>query len=64
MQMRMKRQNPWHIVKSARSKDIKHMNARPKSQRHLNLKDIATTVKNMDIDHLNAYPSLHGDKTR
>ena len=40
------------------------MNARPESQRHQNLKDIATTVKSMDIDHLNVDPSLHGHQTR
>ena len=34
------------------------------SQRHLNLKDIDTPIKSMDIEHLNVDPSLHGHQTR
>ena len=29
-----------------------------------NLKDIATIIKSMDIEHLSADPSLHGHQTR
>ena len=64
MQMRMQRQNPWHTVKSARSKDIKHMNAGPESQRHQNLKDTITTIRSMDKEPLNADPSPHGHQIR
>ena len=64
MQMTMQRQNSWHTVKNARSKDIKHKNVGPKSQGHQNLKDTITTIRSMDIEHLNADPRLHGHKTR
>ena len=64
MQMRMQRQNPWHTIKSARRKDIKHMNVGRKSQRHQNLKDTIITVRSMDIEHLNVDPRLHGHQTR
>ena len=64
MQMTIQRKSSWHIVKSARSKDIKHMNVGPKSQRQQNLKDTTTTVKSMDIENLNVDPSLHGHQTR
>ena len=40
------------------------MNAGPKLQKYLNLKDTATIIRNMDIEHLNADLSLHGHKTR
>ena len=40
------------------------MNVRPESQRHQNLKDTVTTVKSIDIEHLNADPSLHGHQTK
>ena len=60
MQMRMKNQNPWHTIKSARNKDIKHMNVGPESQRYLSLKDTATTIISMDIENKNAYLNLSG----
>ena len=40
------------------------MNVGPKSQRHPNLKDTTTTIRSMDIEHLNADPSLHRHQTR
>ena len=40
------------------------MNARLESQRYPNLKDTTTTIKSMDIENLNADPSLHGNQTR
>ena len=64
MLIRMQSQNPWLIVKSAISKDIGHMNVEPEPQRYLNLKDIAITVRSMDIEHLNIDLSLHGHQTR
>ena len=64
MQIKMQSQNPWLNVKSAKTKDIKQMNAGPKLQNYPNLKDIATTVRSMEIEHLNVDPSLHGHQTR
>ena len=61
--VRMQSQNPWLTVKSAISKDIRHMNVGPESRRYPNLKDTTTTVRSMDIEHLNANPSLHGHQT-
>ena len=61
MQIRIQRHYPWLTVKSAKSKDIRHMNVGPKSQRHLNLKD--TTIA-INVEHLNADPSLQGHQTR
>ena len=40
------------------------MNARLESQRHQNLKDTIINFRIMDIEHLNADPSLHGHQTR
>ena len=63
-QMTMQRQSSWHIVKNARSKDIRLKNVGAKSKGHQNLKDTITTVKSMDIENLNADPRLHGHQTR
>ena len=63
MLIKMQSQNPWLIVKNAINKDIKHMNVGPKPQRYLNLKDIATILKSMDIENLNVDLSLHGHQT-
>ena len=46
------------------SKDIRHMNVGLESQRYPNLKENSTTIRSMDIEHLNADPSLHGHQTR
>ena len=40
------------------------MNARPERQMYLNLKDTTTTIKSMDIENLNADPSMHGHQKR
>ena len=64
MLITMQSQNPWLTVKSAISKDIRHMNVGPKPQRDLNLKKITTSARSMDIEHLNADLSLHGHQTR
>ena len=64
MLIRMQSQNPWLTIKNAINKDIKYMNAGPKSQKYLNLKDTATTTRSMDIENLNVDPSLHGHQTR
>ena len=52
MQIRMQSQNPWLTVKSAISKDIRHINIGLEAQRYLNLKDTTTTTRSMDIEHL------------
>ena len=62
MLIRMQSQSFWHTVTSATNKDIRHMNARPKLQKYLNLKDTATTTKSMDIEHLSVDLSLHEHK--
>ena len=64
MLIRMQSQNPWFTIKSAISKDIRHMNVGLEPQRYQNLKDIATITKSMDTKHLNADLSLHGHQTR
>ena len=63
-QMTMQSLSSWHIVKNARSKDIRPKNVGAKSKGHQDLKDTVTTIKSMDIEHLNADPRLHGHKTR
>ena len=63
-QMTMQRLSSWHIVKNERSKYIKLNNVGAKSKGHQNLKDTIITIKSMDIEHLNADPSLHGHQTR
>ena len=40
------------------------MNVGPESKRYPNLKDIYTTIRSMDIEHLNANLGLHGHQTR
>ena len=64
MIIRIQSQSSWLTVTSATNKVIRHMNARPESQAHLNLKDTTTTVRSMDIENLNVDPSLHGHQTR
>ena len=64
MLIRMQCQSMWLTIRNAIDKDIKHMNVRPELQKYLNLKEIATTIRSMDIEHLNADPSLHGHQTR
>ena len=61
--VRMQRKNLWLTIKSAKSKDIRHMNVGPKPPRYPNLKDTTTTVRSMDIEHLNVNPRLHGQQT-
>ena len=64
MLIRMQSQNPWLTITNATNKDIRHMNAGPELQKHLNLKDTTTTARSMEIEHLNADLSLHGHQTR
>ena len=64
MLIRMQSQNPWLTVKNAINKDIRHMNVGLEPQRYLNLKDIATNTRSMDIEHLNVDLSLLGHQTR
>ena len=40
------------------------MNVGLESQRYQNLKDTDTTIRSMDIEHLNAEPNPHGHQTR
>ena len=40
------------------------MNAGPKPQMYLNLKDTATTIRSMETKPLNADPSSYGHQTR
>ena len=54
--MIIQRQSSWHTIKNARSKDIRDKNVGPKSKGYQNLKDTITTVKSMDIEHLNVDP--------
>ena len=53
----------WVIVTSAKRKVIRHMNVELKPSGHQDLKVTATTVRSMDIEHLNANPSLCGHLT-
>ena len=52
------------IAKSATNEDIRHMNAKPRPCRHKNLKDIAITIKSMNIQLLNANPKQCGSSNR
>ena len=60
----MQSQNPWHTIKSAINKDIKHMSVRPEPKMYQNLKDTTTIIKSMDIEPLNVDASPHGHQTR
>lgn len=42
---------------------IRHMNARPRHQVHKDLKVTTTTIRSMDIEHMNVDPSLTGQQT-
>jgi len=63
MSINMKNLKPWVIVISAIRKDIRHMNVGLKPSRHQDLKVTTTTVRSMDIEHLNADPSLCSHQT-
>ena len=52
-----------HYQKSI-NKDIRHMNVGPEPKIYLNLKDTSTTVRSMDIEHLNVDLNLYGHQTR
>ena len=58
-QINMSNLRTWVNAISAKSKVIRHMNAKPKPCMHQDLKVIAIIVKNMDIEPLNAIPSPH-----
>ena len=64
MLIRMQSQSLWLTVTSATNKVIRHMNVGLEPQMYLNLKDTATTIKSMDIEHLNVDLSLLGHQTR
>ena len=50
LQIRILSKSSWVITINAISKDIKHINAKPRPQAHKDLKDTAITVKSMDIE--------------
>ena len=57
LQIKMSSLRAWFTTISAIRKVIRHMNAKPKPCTHKDLKDIATTVRSMDIELLNADPN-------
>ena len=64
MLIKMQSQSLWLTVTSATNKVIRHINAGPEPQMYLNLKDTTTTIRIMDIEHLNVYLIPHGHQTR
>ena len=60
MSINMKNLKPWVTIISAKRKDIKHMNVGLKLSRHQDLKVTSTTIISLDIEPLNADPSLCG----
>ena len=64
MKIKTLRRNSWVTTISATSKDIKHMNTWPRLQAYTDLKAIATIVRSMDINHMNADLMPSGHQTR
>lgn len=64
MQIKTLRRNSWVTIISATIKDIRHMNARPRHQKHKYLKVTTTTIRSMDIEHMSVDQSLNSHQIR
>lgn len=64
LQIRMSIIRPWFTIISETNKVIKNMNVEPRPCTHKHFKNVATTVKSMDIELLNVDPNPCGHQTR